>query len=47
MDTANTTLDTAAPSAGIVWAYRFHADGRAEKVPPAEVGATLAEHDGA
>ena len=45
MATGNLSLDTAAPAAGIVWAYRFRADGAAEKIPPAEIGAVLASHD--
>ena len=35
-----------APSAGIVWAYRFAADGSAAPIPNDSVDAALAEHGG-
>ncbi len=43
-----TAIDTADanPATGIVWAYRFRADGGAEPVPSDRVNAALAEHDG-
>jgi zinc transporter len=31
-------------AAGIVWAYRFHADGGSDKVAPGEIGAAFGEH---
>jgi zinc transporter len=38
--------DLADATAGIVWAYRFNADGSAEKVPNERIDAALAEHGG-
>jgi zinc transporter len=45
IDAAREPAD-AAPSTGIVWAYRFQADGRAESVASDRVDAALAEHTG-
>jgi zinc transporter len=39
-----TTTDLAdvAPATGIIWAYRFGADGKASPIPNSEVDAALA-----
>jgi len=39
-------LADATPATGIVWAYRFRADGADEPIPNSEVHAALAEHGG-
>ncbi|MFA6266269.1 MAG: CorA family divalent cation transporter [Pseudolabrys sp.] len=35
------------PSTGIVWAYRFAADGTAQRIPNSEVDEALSQHSGA
>jgi len=42
MDTLD--LADATPATGIVWAYRFRADGAAEPIPQDKIEAMLAEH---
>ena len=42
--TATADLADAKPATGIVWAYRFAADGAAELIPHEEVDAALAAH---
>ena len=37
-------LNDATPASGIVWAYRFHADGSAEPIANAAVAETLRDH---
>ncbi len=44
--TIETTSDMADYASGIVWAYRFAADGSAVPIPNASVDAALAEHGG-
>ncbi|MCF8478270.1 MAG: cobalt transporter [Pseudolabrys sp.] len=48
MSIDKTALDTpvAAPSTGIVWAYRFRTDGSAEPIANDQVNAALADHGG-
>lgn len=38
--------EAAAPTSGIVWAYRFHSDGAAEILKPSEIDDALAQHLG-
>ena len=45
IDAARPSAD-AAPATGIVWAYRFHGDGRAEPVASDQIDAALMEHGG-
>jgi zinc transporter len=44
--TLHATPDTAAPSAGIVWAYRFRENGEAEPIPGETVDAVMAARPG-
>lgn len=45
-DRAATDLANAAPATGIIWAYRFAADGSAAPIPNESVDAALAGHGG-
>jgi len=41
---STTDLADTSPATGIVWAYRFRPDGKAETIPPEAIDAALAEH---